>query len=60
LVDDEAVDGHRVPGQIDGRDVELQPSRYLQEYVAEQPPDVWHGDPPLMAGMPVQPVVQRH
>jgi hypothetical protein len=29
LVDDEAVGGHRVPGHIDGRDVEFQPSRYL-------------------------------
>jgi len=37
LVDDEAVDGHRVLGQIDGRDVQFQPSHYLQEYVVEQP-----------------------
>ena len=61
LVDDEAVDRHRVLGQLDERDPEVQPAHHRHEHVVEQPPDVRYGDPPLilMVGVPGQPEVQR-
>ena len=37
LADDEALDLHRVLGQLDERDLEIQPAHHAQEYVVEQP-----------------------
>ena len=59
LADDEALDRHRVLGQLDERDLEVQPAHHPGEHVVEQPPDLWHRDPPLIVGMAVQPEVQR-
>ena len=59
LVDDEALDQHRVLGQLDERDLEVQPAHHPHEHVVEQSPDVRYGDPPLIVGMPGQLEVQR-
>ncbi len=59
LADHQALDQHRVLGQLDERDLQIQPAHHPYEHVVEQPPDVRYGDPPLIVGMPGQPEVQR-
>src|SRR5690348_15249588 len=59
LADHESLDLHRVLGQLDERDLEVQPAHHPHEHVVEQPTDIRYGDPSLMFGMAVQPDVQR-
>jgi hypothetical protein len=59
LVNHEALDQHRVLGQLDERDLEIQLAHHCLEHVVEQPPNVRHGDPPLMVRVSGQPEIQR-
>src|SRR5215470_20308444 len=60
LVDDEAVDRHRILGQPDRDDAKVQLGGDLKTHAVEQSPDVRHCDPSRLTRMRCQPVSQRH